>query len=264
MSDATPDAPSGGSFLNKKVSGIKTQYLIIFGLAVAIGAYYWRKYKAKKNPVIPTIVDTSGQAGGPTTSSSDGGSGGVGNPTPPVPQTNAQWARAALNAAIGNGTVDPTDGANAVSAFLNGQQLTAGQAAIIGKLTAAYGQPPEGVLPIILTPVVTPTPTPTPTPAPAPAPAAAPAAAPTGPAYPLDGGSYFGPRSGGAQSISGYYNNRGALQQWQQQLANRGYAITPDGLYGPQTAGVARAFQQSQGLVVDGLIGPQTWAAAFR
>lgn len=148
MSDPTP-TPSSGSFLDKKISGIKAQYLIVFGLAVAIGAYYWRKYKAGKNPVIPTVVDTSGQAGGLATSSSDGGSGGVGNPTPPVPQTNAQWARAALNAAIGNGSVDPTDGANAVTAFLNGQPLTASQTAIMGKLTTAYGQPPEGVLPII-------------------------------------------------------------------------------------------------------------------
>ena len=153
MSDATPEPPTGGNFLNKKVSGIKAQYLIVFGLAVGLGAYYWRKRKALANPVVPVMVDTSGASGGPTgTSSANGGSGGNGNATPLPPQTNAQWARAALNAAIGNGSVDATDGANAVSAFLNGQTLTGAQANIMGKLTTAYGQPPEGVLPISTTP----------------------------------------------------------------------------------------------------------------
>lgn len=146
MSNPTPEPSSGGGFLDKKISGIKTQYLIGFGILVAVGVYVWRKRKTQNNPT-PTVVDTSGQASGPTTSSSDGGSGGVGNPVP-VQQTNAQWARGALNAGIGNGTVDATDGANAVTAWMNGQPLTAGQTNIIAKLTTAYGQPPEGVLPI--------------------------------------------------------------------------------------------------------------------
>ncbi len=271
MSDVTPPSSDGGKLLDKKISGIKAQYLIVFGLAVAIGAYYYRKYRAKKYPVAPVVVDTSGQAAGPTVSSSDGGNGGIGAPVPPTAQTNAQWARAALNAAIANGSVDPTDGANAVTSFLNGQPLTPSQVAIMAKLVTAYGQPPEGVLPIVTVPVITATPTPTPTtsapaPAPAPAPASAPAPAPKAPgvAYPLAAGSYFGPRSGPANSVSGYYNNRSNLATWQQRMASLGYAITPDGLYGPQTAGVARAFQAANGLQVDGLIGPQTWAAAFR
>ena len=145
MSDVTPEPPKGGNFLNNKVSGIKTSYLIIFGLVVAVGAYYWRKRKGATTPVIPTVVDTSGQAGGFPTS---GGGGGGSTVTPPIQQTNAQWARGALNAGIGNGTVDATDGANAVTAWMNGQPLTAGQTNIIAKLTTAYGQPPEGVLPI--------------------------------------------------------------------------------------------------------------------
>lgn len=150
MSDPTP-IPSSGSFLDKKISGIKAQYLIVFGLAVAIGAYYWRKRKGATVPIIPTVVDTSGQAGGMNTGNTSGGGGGGGGSgvTASVQQTNAQWARGALNAAIGNGSVDATEGANAVTAFLNGQQLTASQSAIIAKLTVAYGQPPEGVLPIV-------------------------------------------------------------------------------------------------------------------
>ena len=154
MSDPTPDTPSGGNILNKKIGGIKTPYLIGIGVAAAVGVYYWRKRATQNNPTPPTVVDTSGQAGGPFSSTSGGGGGssgassGAGSGSTPVQQTNAQWARQSLNSAIGNGTVDATDGANAVTAWLNGQQLTAGQRAIIAKLTTAYGQPPEGVLPI--------------------------------------------------------------------------------------------------------------------
>ena len=36
-----------------------------------------------------------------------------------------------------------------------------------------------------------------------------------------------------------------------------------DGLYGPETARVARGFQSEKGLAVDGLIGPDTWDAAW-
>lgn len=34
--------------------------------------------------------------------------------------------------------------------------------------------------------------------------------------------------------------------------------ITPDGIYGPQTAAAVRAYQQKNGLTVDGIFGPQT------
>ena len=273
MSDVPSTTPPGGdNLLTKKVSGIKIQYLVIYGLIVVVAAYLWRKYHATATAAVPTsTVDTSGQAGGPT-SSTNGGSGGTGYPTAPVAQTNAQWARSALNAAIGNGSVDPTNGANAVSAYLNGQALTASQAAIIATLTSAYGQPPEGVLPIILTPAATTpaatTPTATTPAATTPTPSAPVATTPkpttASTPYPLAVGSYFGPRSGPANSVSGYYNNRANLRAWQARMASRGYTIAQDGLYGPQTAGVARAFQQQQGLAVDGLIGPQTWNAAFK
>ncbi len=83
------------------------------------------------------------------------------------------------------------------------------------------------------------------------------------PDFPLPSGSYFGPRSGPACSVSGYYSHRDDLRRWQQQMAGRGWAITADGLYGDQTAGVARKFQGEKGLRVDGLIGPDTWAAAW-
>ena len=83
------------------------------------------------------------------------------------------------------------------------------------------------------------------------------------PEYPLPAGSYFGPATGPAASVSGYYSHRADLQDWQAQMAHRGWGLTTDGLYGPQTANITRAFQTQKGLTVDGLIGPQTWAAAW-
>lgn len=83
------------------------------------------------------------------------------------------------------------------------------------------------------------------------------------PAFPLPAGSYFGPKSGPAASVSGFYSHRGSLQAWQQRMKDRGWSIGVDGLYGPNTEAVARAFQREKGLVVDGLIGPATWAAAW-
>jgi peptidoglycan hydrolase-like protein with peptidoglycan-binding domain len=62
---------------------------------------------------------------------------------------------------------------------------------------------------------------------------------------------------------SGFYDHREDLRRWQQQLSARGATLAVDGLYGPETNGVARTFQAEQGLVVDGLIGPLTWAAAW-
>jgi peptidoglycan hydrolase-like protein with peptidoglycan-binding domain len=101
-----------------------------------------------------------------------------------------------------------------------------------------------------------------------PAPVVKPAAAPR---FPLPRGWYFGPASGPTYSISGQRQrlangkpgHRGLLA-WQQRMKDRGWTITPDGLYGPQTAAVARAFQAEKGLGVDGLVGVQTWAAAWQ
>lgn len=83
------------------------------------------------------------------------------------------------------------------------------------------------------------------------------------PAFPLPRGSYFGPKSGPAASVSGYYSHRADLKRWQAQMRKRGWSLTADGLYGPTTVKVARQFQKEKGLPVDGLIGAATWAAAW-
>lgn len=83
------------------------------------------------------------------------------------------------------------------------------------------------------------------------------------PAFPLPKGSYFGPKSGPKQSVSGFFSYRAELRQWQQRMKDRGWNISVDGLYGDNTAEVARLFQKEKGLVQDSLIGPATWAAAW-
>ncbi len=54
------------------------------------------------------------------------------------------------------------------------------------------------------------------------------------------------------------------VRAWQRQLARRGWRITVDGIFGPQTQRVARQFQREKGLRYDGLVGRQTWNAAWR
>jgi hypothetical protein len=83
------------------------------------------------------------------------------------------------------------------------------------------------------------------------------------PPYPLPAGHVFGPKSGPAWIHSGFYNHRDDMRAWQQRMADRGWTITTDGLYGDQSGDVAEAFQTEKHLGVDRLIGPETWAAAW-
>ena len=83
------------------------------------------------------------------------------------------------------------------------------------------------------------------------------------PAFPLPSGWYFGPKAGPQNCVSGYFGHRADLSRWQQQMKNRGWSITVDGLFGNGTASVVRKFQAEKRLNVSGLINPQTWAAAW-
>jgi len=107
---------------------------------------------------------------------------------------------------------------------------------------------------------VDPKPRPTPTPPPA----------TVAPKFPLPTGGYFhygdgrGPAvSGTASRLSNGERGHPGLLAWQKQMRNRGWTIGTDGIYGPQTEGVARAFQDEKHLGVDGKIGLQTWNAAW-
>ncbi len=56
------------------------------------------------------------------------------------------------------------------------------------------------------------------------------------------------------------HHQRADVQQWQRRMSNRGWDITVDGFYGPQSQHVAREFQAQKGLAVDGIVGPVTWS----
>jgi hypothetical protein len=74
------------------------------------------------------------------------------------------------------------------------------------------------------------------------------------PKFPLRASWYFG--RGGVMRSQG-------LRIWQKQMRNRGWRITADGIYGPETNEVATSFQREKKLKVDGDIGIQTWNAAW-
>lgn len=99
--------------------------------------------------------------------------------------------------------------------------------------------------------------------------------------YPLPRRYYFGPESGGDQSVSGWHGRMFAghtdrywLQTFANQLRRRGWAIGKgrrylhdagnDGKFGAEYDALVRAFQRDQALPVDGELGPRTWAAAWR
>ncbi|HEX2312561.1 MAG TPA: CHAP domain-containing protein [Thermomonospora sp.] len=57
---------------------------------------------------------------------------------------------------------------------------------------------------------------------------------------------------------------RGAdVRRWQERMRRRGWRLAADGVYGPRSAEVCRAFQAEKGLEPDGVVGPLTWAAAW-
>ncbi|MFE2346138.1 peptidoglycan recognition protein family protein [Kitasatospora cineracea] len=76
------------------------------------------------------------------------------------------------------------------------------------------------------------------------------------------------PAAGGAPAWPGRYLRNGSsgsdVRTWQQRMAQRGWVISVDGAFGPQSERVARAFQAEKRLQpVDGVVGPVTWAAAW-
>jgi len=50
---------------------------------------------------------------------------------------------------------------------------------------------------------------------------------------------------------------------WQGQMRSRGWSISVDDAYGPESAKVCRQFQSEKGLGVDGIVGPETWGATW-
>jgi N-acetyl-anhydromuramyl-L-alanine amidase AmpD len=54
------------------------------------------------------------------------------------------------------------------------------------------------------------------------------------------------------------------VRTWQARMSVRGWVITVDGVYGPQSAEVCQRFQKEKKLHVDGLVGPDTWHASWQ
>jgi hypothetical protein len=102
-------------------------------------------------------------------------------------------------------------------------------------------------------------------PGPAPGPTPTPPPAGKAPPFPYPAGHYLGRPDPDPYCHSGHYGGVDStnVRTWQQQMANRGWAIGVDGDFGDQSYGVARSFQAEKGLTVDGLVGSQTWATSW-
>jgi hypothetical protein len=50
------------------------------------------------------------------------------------------------------------------------------------------------------------------------------------------------------------------VRRLQQALRQKGFSLTVDGVFGPETEAAVRQFQATSGLMVDGIAGPATWA----
>lgn len=84
--------------------------------------------------------------------------------------------------------------------------------------------------------------------------------------FPLPSGHWFGVKHPDRRNHSGYRNDRDQkhIRTLQAALRKRGWSISVDGIYGPQTRGVVVSFQKEKGLAVDGLTGRATWTAIDR
>jgi lysozyme len=53
------------------------------------------------------------------------------------------------------------------------------------------------------------------------------------------------------------------VRTWQNRMVAIGFALTADGVYGPESKRVCAAFQRDRGMNADGIVGAKTWAASF-
>jgi len=61
------------------------------------------------------------------------------------------------------------------------------------------------------------------------------------------------------------YGNQGAaVFAIQYLLRVKGYTLSADGIFGPQTQSAVKGFQTAKGLAVDGIVGPNTWTALIQ
>lgn len=85
------------------------------------------------------------------------------------------------------------------------------------------------------------------------------------PPFPYASGHYLGQPDPDPCCHSGCYGGVDTtnVRIWQSQMDYRGWSISVDGCYGPQSEDVCVQFQREKGLAVDGYVGPQTWSASW-
>jgi hypothetical protein len=160
-----------GDLLTKEVKGVPVWAIAASAAAIIIGGAFWwnsrqeaapgrtvyspddlqpeetdpsnADYGLPEGPIGDFLRENPGYAGYPV-----GGSGsGL-----PSPITNEQWGRVVSDRLLGEGA-DPSIVVNAVRKYLLGQALNASEKAVINQILTRFGAPPEGVLPIVDTPV---------------------------------------------------------------------------------------------------------------
>jgi len=157
MSDAGDTSSKGPEFLSKKIGPFTGQtWIIVVGGAAIVGYMVLRKVRTGSTGT-PLTTDSFTNPNADSVSSVGGGSssGTVNTPNGnPTSYTNAQWASNVANQLIAQGD-DPATTSNALSDYLNGQQLTTAESAIVAVAITQFGEPPQGVLPVKSTPVTT-------------------------------------------------------------------------------------------------------------
>ena len=151
----------GETLTAKKIGKVPVIWYIL-GIGVGVGLWYYQK-RNKQNTdddTMPLNMVTSPIGSAPTpsqtaTQPTNNGETSV--------NTNAAWALRAANTLVATSEYDALEVSNAIAHYLGGTALNSKEAAIISIAITRFGQPPEGVIPVTVTPKPTPAPVATPT-----------------------------------------------------------------------------------------------------
>jgi hypothetical protein len=85
------------------------------------------------------------------------------------------------------------------------------------------------------------------------------------PKFPYPSDHWLGQPSDDARNHSGCYGGVDTtnVKTWQSKMRDRGWSLSVDGCFGPESETVCRQFQDEKGLTVDGDVGPKTWDATW-
>ena len=87
---------------------------------------------------------------------------------------------------------------------------------------------------------------------------------PDAPKFPFPKGHWMGVESSNPKNHSGYHaRDRAGIKVWQSRMKARGWTITVDGRFGPQSERVARQFQKQVKVAQDGLVGEVTFEKSW-